>query len=349
MLVRGYADSRVAHREPELDLEIRDVDGGDREHDFAGGRELDRVLDEVEQNLPEPPRIADQLIRNVLLDIDDELQPLLVRARDHPAEQRRELIAQRKLAEIELDLTRTDFREVEQAIDDYQQVLAGRLDRPEPSPLLVGQLRIERQLGHPEDRIHRRPDLVAHVRQELVLVSIGRCGALLVLAQGAKRGRAFESDRCVIRGCAEEHPLFERWKRRVDARGDQRPLPGSPSDRNARTAQLSGTERIRQRHRPFLSGLVYDRRERASDRRDFFWRAWPVRADDLVDLAGRSGLEAHVHDRNDQRVADHLGETGRELAWLELSPHRREHRQRDHVPQRASQRLGRIFRAHSCG
>ena len=50
-------------------------------------------------------------------------------------------------------------------------------------PLLGGQLGVQGQLGHAEDAVHGRADLVAHVGQELALGAVGGLGGLLALAQ----------------------------------------------------------------------------------------------------------------------------------------------------------------------
>ena len=57
------------------------------------------------------------------------------------------------------------------------------LTRGQVFPLLAGELGVERQLGHPDDPVHRRPDLVAHVGEELALGAARRFGRLLGLAQ----------------------------------------------------------------------------------------------------------------------------------------------------------------------
>ena len=89
-------DARVAHREAQLDIrrhEIR-VAECDRHHDLARGGELDRVLHQVDQDLSKPPGIADDQVRNVIVNVEDELEPLLVRVRDQAADQLRELASQ---------------------------------------------------------------------------------------------------------------------------------------------------------------------------------------------------------------------------------------------------------------
>ena len=59
-----------------------------------------------------------------------------------------------------------------------EQRFARVLDRPQVVALLGGELGSQRQLGHPDDGVHRRANLVAHVGQKLAL-GLGRLlGAL---------------------------------------------------------------------------------------------------------------------------------------------------------------------------
>ena len=51
--------------------------------------------------------------------------------------------------------------------------------------LLGRQLGVEGQLGHAEDAVHRRADLVAHVGQEFALGPAGRLGGLAGLGRAA--------------------------------------------------------------------------------------------------------------------------------------------------------------------
>ena len=47
--------------------------------------------------------------------------------------------------------------------------LGRALDEGQAFPLFVGELRVEGEVGHAEDGVHRRADLVAHVGQEVAL------------------------------------------------------------------------------------------------------------------------------------------------------------------------------------
>jgi hypothetical protein len=69
-----------------------------------------------------------------------------------------------------------NFGEVENVVDDHEQRLPARVDRLRIAPLLIAQRRVEQQCGHADDAIHRRPDFVAHRRQEVRLGAVRRFG-----------------------------------------------------------------------------------------------------------------------------------------------------------------------------
>ena len=93
-----------------------------------------------------------------------------------------------------------------------EQVVGRGLDRPQALPLVVGQRRVEDQLGHAEDGVHGGADLVADVGQELVLGPVGRLRRLLGLPQLLLLNLAFDPQGDHIRHRPErlEYGLRER-------------------------------------------------------------------------------------------------------------------------------------------
>jgi len=71
-----------------------------------------------------------------------------------------------------------DLREVEDVVDDRQQRVGRGPCGREVVALLLGELGVERQLGHPDHAVQRRADLVAHVGEELALRPARRLGAV---------------------------------------------------------------------------------------------------------------------------------------------------------------------------
>ena len=98
-----------------------------------------------------------------------ELQALLLSPIGERLHQLFDGVAQRKRNLLELQLARLDFREVQDVVHDGEQRLRPLSDGPDVFALFDGELRIERELRHADDRRHRRADLVAHVREEIGL------------------------------------------------------------------------------------------------------------------------------------------------------------------------------------
>ena len=91
-------------------------------------------------------------------------------------------------------LPASTFREVEDVVDDVEQVLAGLVNRVGKTRLLGVEGRAPEHLGHAEDGVHRRADLVAHGGEELALGLVGGLGDVLGAAQfeGADLDLVFE-------------------------------------------------------------------------------------------------------------------------------------------------------------
>ena len=118
---------------------------------------------------------------------------------------------------FELQLAGLDLGEVQHVVDDAQQVLAGPLDLVQVVALGVVVRDVERQVGEPDDGVHRRADLMAHVGQKGRFETGGGFGRLLGFAQGLDRGPL---DADVLHDA--QHPLGGIL--RVDqAGGDARP------------------------------------------------------------------------------------------------------------------------------
>ena len=112
---------------------------------------------------------------------------------------------QREVGRVQLQLAGLDLGEVEQVVDDAEQVVGRGLDRLQALPLVLGQRRVEGQLGHAEDGVHGGADLVADVGQELVLGPVGRLRRLLGLPQLLLGPLAVGDVRCSPERC--ESPL----------------------------------------------------------------------------------------------------------------------------------------------
>ena len=77
--------------------------------------------------------------------------------------------AQVEIRLLQLQLAGLDLGEIEDVVDDLQQGIAGAADRVRKATLAVSELRLQQQLRHAQHAVHRGPDLMAHVGQELGL------------------------------------------------------------------------------------------------------------------------------------------------------------------------------------
>src|SRR5262249_18526258 len=130
LLVEGNADAGVAHGEPQGDL-LPGVAAGDSHPDFhfAVLGELDAVADQIEENLRQSAGVADQGVVDVGVHFTDQLQPFLVCPHGKSPQRVSDFRPQRKVSRIQFQLSRFDFGEVEQVVDDAQQVVGCQLDR----------------------------------------------------------------------------------------------------------------------------------------------------------------------------------------------------------------------------
>ncbi len=176
---RIHPDPGVPDREP-YDGAIR-LDGLDVRLDghFAPLRELHGVADQVHEDLAHPERVAEQRVRHGPGRTDDQLDTLrLGRAREQ-ARALLEHLAEIDRQRLEPDLPRADFRKIEQVVDDLQEHLRRRADRLREVRLRRRKRGAGEKLGHADDAVHRRAQLVTHAVEEVALGLHG-LGELLV-------------------------------------------------------------------------------------------------------------------------------------------------------------------------
>ena len=142
-------------------------------------RELDGVPDQVDENLAESSGVASHRGRNGRIDVHDQFEALLVSPQRHRVRHVADGIAGIEVDRIEVEFARLHPGEVEDVVDDGQQRIGRGLDDPQVLALFGGEFRIQHEIGHPDDAVHRRPDLVAHVREKLALGSVRGFGDVL--------------------------------------------------------------------------------------------------------------------------------------------------------------------------
>ncbi len=186
-MLGGDADARVA----DVDGQLRTVGGFFKpcgHFDSALFRELDRVADEVHQELPEPRRVGDDGFGDAAVPLARDIDSLLLR-RALKIETASAMMLCGAAHGIEIDLARLDLRQVENVVDHTQQVTSAAMDRVDVVVALFSarlRSKFSQHVGKAENAVERRADLVAHVGQECALGLIGGLGRILGLFQAPR-------------------------------------------------------------------------------------------------------------------------------------------------------------------
>ena len=106
-----------------------------------------------------------------------QFETLLVRAQGERKSRVIEHFAQVETGGFQFELARLDLGKVEDVVDDGKQLRGGLAHGFEQIALLRGQIGFQRQGCHADHAVHRRADLMAHVREELALGLAGGLGS----------------------------------------------------------------------------------------------------------------------------------------------------------------------------
>src|SRR5205823_11162715 len=120
-LLLRQPDAGIGDLEAEQHARTEGVQSHRLDDDLAGVGELDRVADQVEQDLAQSPWVADDSYRHVGLDVEDELDALVRRGL---REQLDRLLGDVFGAEVDglhADAAGLDLGEVEDVVDDLEQ------------------------------------------------------------------------------------------------------------------------------------------------------------------------------------------------------------------------------------
>ena len=125
-----------------------------------------RVVDEVGQDLTEPQWIAAQALGDRTRDVGEELQALVVGFLRRERDDRADDVIDREIRGLEIQLPGLDLREVQDVVDDTQQQCPGGVDLGDVIALGRIERGLQGEIRETGDRVHRRADLVTHIRQE---------------------------------------------------------------------------------------------------------------------------------------------------------------------------------------
>ena len=141
--------------------------------------ELQPVADQVEQDLTQAVRVADDALGQVRGEVETQQQPALlglgVQSLDHLLQERNEVEGHL----LQVHLPALDLAEVEDVVDDVQERLARGEDRLCVVVLLDLERCVAQELGQAHDAVDGCANLVAHVGQEEALAAVRLLGLVL--------------------------------------------------------------------------------------------------------------------------------------------------------------------------
>uniref|UniRef100_A0A0N4ZCW1 Flagellar hook-associated protein 1 n=1 Tax=Parastrongyloides trichosuri TaxID=131310 RepID=A0A0N4ZCW1_PARTI len=176
------ADAGVLHDEAQGLRPLR-RGGVDGQADEAGGCEFDRIGDQIGQYLFQANCIAVDPGAGFGRYLDDELQALVARGGGVEQGGFFDDAGQIEGFLLQVQPSGLDPGQVENVAEQGLQGAAGRLDQVQHLMLGGAQFRSRQRLGHADDAVQRRADLVAHIGQEAALGAIGGFGGVASLGQ----------------------------------------------------------------------------------------------------------------------------------------------------------------------
>ena len=165
-LLLGHADPGVAHGKLQLHLFSNSLDLLDGDAYLSALGELHCVVDEVGQDLAKTQRVTQQALRDVGRNSGQELQSFFVRLLRRERGHRCDHLVEAEVRGFHVELARLDLGKVQDVVDDGKQGGARVVNLPQVVALFWCELGLERQMRQADDRVHRRADFVAHVRQK---------------------------------------------------------------------------------------------------------------------------------------------------------------------------------------
>ena len=138
--------------------------------------ELERVADHVEQHLPQPDFIEQQSMRQLGIDLAEQPHALLAGFNRKKSLDFLDQSGDGDRFILQFELACFDLGQIENVVDEREQGPAAGADGVEVLAFPRRRHLRAQQFGEAEDGVHRRANLVRHVRQKLALGRIGRLG-----------------------------------------------------------------------------------------------------------------------------------------------------------------------------
>ena len=176
LFIRRYTDAGVRHGELERRLLAGVLNDCDGQQYRAGLGELDRVVDEIAEYLPQTDRIAVNHGRYVAGDVCGDFDVLVVGARAEQSDDLFEFAPQLERRVRQCKLASLGLGQIEHIVDEGDQRFGGTLERAHEAALPGVEGGVLEQGGHADNAIERRAQFVAHVGEEARFRLHGRLG-----------------------------------------------------------------------------------------------------------------------------------------------------------------------------
>ncbi|KTC25361.1 hypothetical protein AO392_14130 [Pseudomonas putida] len=191
LLLRGNADAGVGDLKFQRDVLPFAPDHATAQHNPPDVGELDRVAQQVVEDLPDAHLVPYQLVGYFRCHAGIDLQALGTRVGDVRGHHVLDQAQWRKGHRLKGELTRLDPGHVQHIADQLQQCGGRALDDAEVIHLALVEAGQAEQLQGAQYAVQRGADLVAHGRQEEGLGFTGLVGHGLGLAQGHRAFQVF--------------------------------------------------------------------------------------------------------------------------------------------------------------
>src|SRR6266581_2932179 len=171
-------DPGVRHCEPQAWLPAL-LAAADPQAHRAMGRELDRVAQQIEQDLADALFVAAHEWRQVRIELERELQAFGLRAPQAHPDRGIHQASQAERHLLDFHHPGLELGEAQDVVDDAEQRIDATADRLHALDLLGAQPASPQQRRHAQHAVEWRADLVAHGREERGLGPRSRLGRFL--------------------------------------------------------------------------------------------------------------------------------------------------------------------------
>ena len=147
--------------------------------------ELDRVADEIVEDLAEARRVGANARRHIGRDEHRQVHVASHGRRPDRLAHAIDQVLDDGVVDLEFETPSLDLGKIEDVVDESEQRARRGADDPHGVGLARWEVTLGEHLGHADHAIERSPDLVAHHREEGGLGAVGLVGVILGVPEGA--------------------------------------------------------------------------------------------------------------------------------------------------------------------